>query len=104
MRLEEAIPHLRSGKAIASNGHVFRSIAELADSTLSRHNLYSWDDWSIVEEPATDEELAAAFEARAREWDSSQALYTGATTGGLLRSCADMVRKRYVDPSWKVGK
>lgn len=24
------------------------------------------DNWSVVEEPATDEELAAAFEARAR--------------------------------------
>jgi hypothetical protein len=105
VKLEEVLPAMRAGKKIRFNwcGFVstFASFAELFQHSPESEILES-DGWSIVEEPATDEELAAAFEAKAEEVATSNpAIFW--RTENMLRLAADMVRKRYVDPGWKVG-
>lgn len=102
MKLEEVLPAFRAGKKIrctVGNGEpLFENWHHLLEET-SAEMLQS-DNWSIVDEPATDDELAAAFEARAEHYASSNSRRTAVA----LRRVADMVRKRYVDQSWKVGK
>lgn len=107
MKLEEVLPALRAGKRVRlDDGDViveFKSFYELSVNLSAR--TAAGDSWSIVEEPATDDELAAAFEAEAAWCERCGAngdAYEYAVN--RLRQAADMVRKRYVDPSWKVGK
>lgn len=102
MKLEEVLPALRAGKKVqwALNGWKIETI----DSSISLANALAYmhhqacldDNWSIVEESATDEELAVAFEAMGREFTN-----INAQAQKRLFLAADMVRKRYVDPSWK---
>jgi hypothetical protein len=104
MKLEEVLPALRAGKKIRYGTHnAVPDFDWLANHYVNPVFLQS-DNWSIVEDPATDEELAAAFEAEA-EWcercGANGKTYEYAVS--RLRQAADMVRKRYVDPSWKVG-
>jgi hypothetical protein len=103
MKLEEVLPALRAGKPVQYHDHpaVF-SFEQLAGRYGTLHVFLQSNQWSIVEEPATDEELAAAFEAKAEEVATSNpAIFW--RTENMLRLAADMVRKRYVDPGWKVG-
>jgi hypothetical protein len=114
MKLEEALPALRAGKKIRCSLNPvdaefsYDSFGALLTNVNSRE--LESDNWSIVEEPATDEELAAAFEERARairngevceQQDIANILAFAAAN---LELAAYMVRDRYVDPSWKVGK
>jgi hypothetical protein len=104
MKLEEVLPALRAGKPVQYHDHpaVF-SFEQLAGRYGTLHVFLQSNQWSIVEEPATDEELAAAFEAKAEQlWKVAEG--HGGQAYDLLYEAADMVRKRYVDPSWKVGK
>jgi hypothetical protein len=104
MKLEEVLPALRAGKKIRYNTDVPISMFDQLASRYTHSSVYLMsDNWSIVEEPATDEELAAAFEAKAEQlWKVAEG--HGGQAYDLLYEAADMVRKRYVDPSWKVGK
>lgn len=105
MKLEEVLPALRAGKTVRllweGRLHQFSSFSELVDWLgLDCADAMQSSNWSIVEEPATDEELAAAFEARAEKMVS----WGHPDTAETLRQVAEMVRTGRVDPSWKVGK
>lgn len=107
MKLEEVLPALRTGKKIGFGweGHTcnFSSFAALTE-----HNphaaIMEGPTWFVVEDPATDEELVAAFAAQADRYDQSGCTYGPAYVAQVIRRCADMVRKRYVDPKWKPEK
>jgi hypothetical protein len=103
MKLEEALPALRAGKRVRiSCGGTTHVVTEWKHLREFSSDWLESDNWSIVEEPATDEELAAAFESRAEQIWRKHGVDGPGSEYDSLYEAADMVRKRYVDPSWKV--
>lgn len=109
MKLEEVMPALRAGKVLVLRDDIGVTYVRSFEDVRKIQPLWlASDGWSFVEEPATDEELAAAFEARAEQIWRKHGVDGPGTEYDSLYEAADMVRKRYVDPSWKpadkVGK
>lgn len=93
MRLEEVLPALRDGKKVAWRGHVFLSIGDLAMSTLNRVNLYAADDWSIVEEPLSDERLVQQWMFMAKQ-TAIAAGFASNRCSNTYEECARQLRER----------
>lgn len=83
-----------SGRIVRADGSFWGTIEDFL-------TLYS-PDVEFVEYvvPATDEELAAAFEARAKSFDGSEHRWMGEMIALVLKQAADMVRTRKVRSDW----
>jgi hypothetical protein len=93
VRLEEVLPALRDGKKVAWRGYVFLNIGDLAMSTLNRVSMYAADDWSIVKEPLTDEQLTAEWERLAADEELADD-HASPFLAKAYRICARQLRER----------